>query len=74
MSVTPVNLEAYSAVGDDVAKKVKKYLIGNFDSESKFERRNSSSSSGSETQFCKTTEKKENVEEWDDWGEKEVRV
>uniref|UniRef100_A0A1I7V513 RAB3GAP2_N domain-containing protein n=1 Tax=Caenorhabditis tropicalis TaxID=1561998 RepID=A0A1I7V513_9PELO len=72
MSVTPVNLEAYCAVSDEVAKQVKKYLLGDFAEESRFQRKNSSESSdGSETQFCKTTEKKENVEEWDDWGDKE---
>ncbi|KAF1768612.1 hypothetical protein GCK72_000424 [Caenorhabditis remanei] len=68
MSVPPVNLEAYCAVNDDVAKQVKKYLLGDFGDESKFERKNSESSEGSETQFCKNTEKDENVEEWDDWG------
>ncbi|CAL2030617.1 unnamed protein product [Caenorhabditis brenneri] len=71
MSVNPVNLEAYCAVSDEVAKQVKKYLLDESVDDSKFQRKNSESSEGSETQFCKTTEKKENVEEWDDWGDKE---
>ncbi|CAI2313110.1 unnamed protein product [Caenorhabditis sp. 36 PRJEB53466] len=72
MSVNPVNLEAYCSVSDEVARQVKRYLLGDFETESKFERRNSDSSNGSEKQFCKTTEEKRNVEEWDDWGDKEA--
>ncbi|UMM12099.1 hypothetical protein L5515_001053 [Caenorhabditis briggsae] len=71
MSVTRVNLEAYCGVSDEVAKQVKKYLLGDSADESRFERKNSDSSDGNETQFCKTTERKENVEEWDDWGDKQ---
>uniref|UniRef100_A0A8R1HJX7 RAB3GAP2_N domain-containing protein n=1 Tax=Caenorhabditis japonica TaxID=281687 RepID=A0A8R1HJX7_CAEJA len=68
MSVNPVNFEAFSKVTDDVAKQVKTYLL------EKFERQNSDSSEDSEKQFCKTTEKKEHVEEWDDWGANEEKT
>ncbi|CAE54924.1 Rab3 GTPase-activating protein regulatory subunit [Caenorhabditis elegans] len=48
-----------------------KSICSEISQKTKFERKNSESSDGSETQFCRATEKKENVEVWDDWGDKE---